>query len=39
VTFLFLSHVKHYGEKDSLNIISSEGKGEEDDLKDQEINR
>jgi CDP-diacylglycerol--serine O-phosphatidyltransferase len=39
VTFLYLSHIKRYRERDSLDIISPEGKGEEDDLKDQEITR
>jgi CDP-diacylglycerol--serine O-phosphatidyltransferase len=41
VTFLYLSQIKRYRERDSLNIISPEGKGEDDfkDFNDQEITR
>jgi CDP-diacylglycerol--serine O-phosphatidyltransferase len=39
VTLLYLFHVEGYREKDSLDIILPEGKGEEDDFNDQEITR
>jgi CDP-diacylglycerol--serine O-phosphatidyltransferase len=39
VTFLYVFQVKRYVEKDSPDIISPEGKGEEDDFNDQEITR